>query len=64
MEEMRWFKIFGFLGCLGGSGHEIRGHEMEPHVGLLTQQGVCLQILSLCPSSLLTLVFSHSLALK
>lgn len=44
---------FGF-----GSCHDLRGCEMEPLVGLLTQQEVCLTILSLCPSP-----HTHSLSL-
>ena len=33
-----------------GSGHNLTGHDIEPHVGLHTHRGVCLKILSLCPS--------------
>ena len=36
------------------SGHDLMGCKTEPHVRLLAQQGVCLKILSLCPSSLLS----------
>ena len=31
-----------------GLGQDLVYCEMEPHVGLCTQQGVCLKILSLC----------------
>ena len=32
-----------------GSGQDFLGCGIEPYVRLLAQQGVCLQILSLCP---------------
>ena len=34
-----------------GSSHDLMGHEIKAHMGLLTQEGDYLKILSLFPSS-------------